>query len=490
MSLNTVYAEITKSETQEDGTLLVSGRVSDSTVDTDQQIADPEWLKTAIPNWFKWGNIREMHGPKAAGVATEYSLNGEDGHDIVAHIVDKDSCTKVQAGVLKGFSVGIRDARVIKDNKAAGGRIVSGNIVEVSLVDRPANPSCTLTLAKSAKPGMDIRGDQLDQATMLVKVEELTEKPEPKTPEESAPTDAEKAAPSAEKADSSGSTPPAAPTAEDLAEDAAYLVKSWIAEGIAADVEEIQKRDFSAAARRAAASRGTAMPDGSFPIESEEDLHNAVRLAAQAKDPDSARRHIISRARAMGMLSAIPQSWHNTDDKAATPEEATFKAAMLMAEKMAQGETEKCDVGGQALGWLLSIDSIVDNGLKILSKNMGVPNPDVDAPGSVYQAARPDTPSLPLGGPSLTKVAEVQAAAMGEILERLDRLEKAPMPGGPSRVRPADAAITSRRSDEILVGIAEYEALAKTCNERDVSNIYLKKAADLREEYAKLRSNA
>jgi len=144
----TAFAEIIKFEDKADGTLLVYGKATDDTLDSDQQVCDPAWLSKAMPDWFKYGNIREQHSQIAAGVATEYEAKGSQ-HFITAHVVDPSSVTKVKAGVLKGFSIGIRGARVAKDNKALGGRIVDGEIVEVSLVDRPANPSCTLVMAKS-----------------------------------------------------------------------------------------------------------------------------------------------------------------------------------------------------------------------------------------------------------------------------------------------------------------------------------------------------
>lgn len=68
-------------------------------------------------------------------------------------------------------------------------------------------------------------------------------------------------------------------------------------------------RDFTAAQRKALAKSGKAMPDGSFPIENEEDLHNAIRLAGHADNPAAAKAHIRSRAAAMGMSSVIPDDW-------------------------------------------------------------------------------------------------------------------------------------------------------------------------------------
>lgn len=161
-----VFARLLKSEEQADGSLLVTGIATDDSIDSDEQVCDPEWLKSAMPGWFRWGNIREQHSNIAAGVATEYKVDGSQ-HLITAHVVDPGSVAKVLAGVLKGFSIGIRGARVAKDSKAAGGRIVDGEIVEVSLVDRPANPVCTISLAKAV-------GGVLTQVEEL-KMAEVTE---------------------------------------------------------------------------------------------------------------------------------------------------------------------------------------------------------------------------------------------------------------------------------------------------------------------------
>jgi len=83
--------------------------------------------------------------------------------------VDPVSVKKVENGVLKGFSIGIKNPRVTRDKSAANGRIVAGQIVEVSLVDRPANPNCQLVLAKS------VNGEDT-----VIQVEELIEKEDKK----------------------------------------------------------------------------------------------------------------------------------------------------------------------------------------------------------------------------------------------------------------------------------------------------------------------
>jgi hypothetical protein len=163
----TSYFSIEKADRNADGTMTVYGKATDDSIDIDQQICDGEWLKRAMPAWFKsGGNIREQHSNIAAGVAKEYEAKA-DGHYIGVLVVDPVSVKKVDAGVLKGFSVGIKNPRVVRDSKAANGRIVDGQIVEVSLVDRPANPNCQLVLAKSVDGEKD-----------LVQVEEWIEKKE------------------------------------------------------------------------------------------------------------------------------------------------------------------------------------------------------------------------------------------------------------------------------------------------------------------------
>lgn len=164
MDYTTGYASIVKYDKNDDGTLMVFGKATDDTLDLDAQICDPKWLDEAMPQWFKsGGNIREMHGPSAAGVAKEYEAKS-DGHYIGVHVVDPIAVKKVEARVYTGFSIGIKSPRVVRDEKAANGRIIDGQIIEVSLVDRPANPSAKLILAKA-----------VDGETSLVQVEELHE---------------------------------------------------------------------------------------------------------------------------------------------------------------------------------------------------------------------------------------------------------------------------------------------------------------------------
>lgn len=77
---------------------------------------------------------------------------------------------------------------------------------------------------------------------------------------------------------------------------------------------DIMKRDFTQAERDAAAKAGDALPDGSFPIKTVEDLHNAISAYGRAKDPSAAKAHIITRAKSLGATTELPENWINKEN--------------------------------------------------------------------------------------------------------------------------------------------------------------------------------
>lgn len=71
----------------------------------------------------------------------------------------------------------------------------------------------------------------------------------------------------------------------------------------------IELANIPTSTRKKLASEGKAMPHGGFPIRNAQDLRNAIQAFGRAKDPAAAKRHIIKRARALGMTSILPQKW-------------------------------------------------------------------------------------------------------------------------------------------------------------------------------------
>ena len=104
--------------------------------------------------------------------------------------------------------------------------------------------------------------------------------------------------------------------------------------------EEYWKREFSDKERSALADTGAAMPDGSFPIKSEQDLKNAIQAHGRAKDVAAAKKHIMSRARALNLTHLLPDEWGGKKflDLMQTAEAAVLKQ---MEDEMEREEFEK-----------------------------------------------------------------------------------------------------------------------------------------------------
>lgn len=144
-----VYASLLKVDDGDDGTAYVYGKATDTGEDLDKQGIDPAWLNKAMPDWYEnWGNIRAMHKPEAVGIAKDLQIE-EDGFYIGAKVVDPTAVMKVREGLYKGFSIGIKSPIVVRDPRYKGGLIKGGKIVEVSLVDHPANERSKFTLVKA-----------------------------------------------------------------------------------------------------------------------------------------------------------------------------------------------------------------------------------------------------------------------------------------------------------------------------------------------------
>ena len=76
--------------------------------------------------------------------------------------------------------------------------------------------------------------------------------------------------------------------------------------------ERTVRAKYSDADRKALAKSGKAMADGSYPIVDGDDLARAVKMVGFAEPPSSqpaVRRHIMARAKALGLSSVIPKTW-------------------------------------------------------------------------------------------------------------------------------------------------------------------------------------
>ncbi|ENX3351638.1 caudovirus prohead protease [Neisseria gonorrhoeae] len=155
-----LYAQIAKTEAQDDGTVKVWGYASSEAVDSDGEVVAAEAMKAAIPDYMKFGAVREMHGSNAAGTAIEINVEDDGRTFFGAHIVDPVAVTKVKTGVYKGFSIG---GRVTARDDLNKSQITGLKLTEISLVDRPANPDAVFTCFKADKPKDEEEADKDDK---------------------------------------------------------------------------------------------------------------------------------------------------------------------------------------------------------------------------------------------------------------------------------------------------------------------------------------
>ena len=366
----------------DDGYMRVKGLATDATLDLDEQICDPEWLKTAMPEWFKIGNIREMHQSKAIGKAMEMEQSGT-GFVVEAKIVDSEAARLVEEGIYTGFSVGIKGARVEKSADAPGGMIRSGKIVEVSLVDRPANPSCVIELAKSVKGELvkgaamaDIEKDAINTEAVMTEPEgaptELYEAIQACTAcagtGKKTNTASEEFDTPCEVCNGTGEQPEG--LVDDQVQNSPTIpqnmdnvtanrdIKAADADDAEVTEPEVEKKDYTQAERELAGDKGEALPDGSYPIKTVGDLKNAIQAFGRAKDPAKVKAHIKTRAKALGREDLIPDKWKGADAELVKADDMIHDPAELEAvragmialikaeldEMLAGTESEVCDV--------------------------------------------------------------------------------------------------------------------------------------------------
>jgi len=124
---------------------------------------------------------------------------------------------------------------------------------------------------------------------------------------------------------------------------------------------EYWERDFTQAQRDKAAKSGSAMPDGSYPIENKSDLENAIQAIGRAKNPAAVKAHIKKRAAALGATASLPDDWKDSYQEANAADTA---AAKTMVGKYVRSS----DTYGPNIYKVASVD---DNGSATLHGPIG-----------------------------------------------------------------------------------------------------------------------
>ena len=198
------------------------------------------------------------------------------------------------------------------------------------------------------------------------------------------------------------------------------------------------RKFVSAAQRRRMARTGVAMPNGDFPIPDEGHLRSAIgRLAEYKGNRAAAKRHIIARARALGLVHLLPKEWH------------VKKQTQSHAESLDQTDE---DLGGDA-------DPVHE----------GVTQGDGDPPAAPYDQPRPPVSDgrgdvAPHGGapvaPSLGQTHEVEKAGEAHLEGSQDAAGEDEKP---------DAEETAEhQTDEVEKGPADSEPGSPEWEKKDV----------------------
>ena len=143
------FAKINKVEDQADGSIKVYGYASTEAIDSQGEIVKLDAVKNAWDEYMQFANVREMHQPSAVGVVKKYAFD-DKGVQIESHIVDSEAVKKVKSEVYKGFSIGGKKlaTTVEKVDGKDVNTVTKINLIEISLVDRPANPEARIELWK------------------------------------------------------------------------------------------------------------------------------------------------------------------------------------------------------------------------------------------------------------------------------------------------------------------------------------------------------
>lgn len=143
---------------------MVYGFASTPDLDSDGEVITVDAIKNALPSYLQYPTLREMHQPKVAGTVKSTDIDDKNGLYIGAKVVSDEAWKMVKEGVYRGFSIG---GNVVR---RAGNVINQLDLIEISLVDVPANKKAKIELWKKDNSVSNSLYSQHDSANNLLKV--------------------------------------------------------------------------------------------------------------------------------------------------------------------------------------------------------------------------------------------------------------------------------------------------------------------------------
>jgi hypothetical protein len=218
-------------------------------------------------------------------------------------------------------------------------------------------------------------------------------------------------------------------------------------------------RDFSAEEREKLASEGKALPDGSYPIANESDLHNAIQAFGRAKDKSAVKAHIIKRAKALGLTSALPEGWttNSTENEMTRDEAIAYLTANCSCQKETLNKMSDDEVSKMCADHKATMNQLKEKDAALLTANSRIKELET-------QVTTNANPTPPLATPKTadewyaTAPPEIQDAVRNavEIVNReaKELIEKITAPIANAEQKQAKAAWLSKKGLEELREIA------------------------------------
>jgi phage head maturation protease len=160
------FIKITKVDEEQ---RMVYGFASTPDLDSDGEIIKLEAIEKSLSSYMEFPTIREMHQAKAIGktVSAEIRTKGQKGLYIGAKIVADDAWKLVKENIYKAFSIGGNVVRRVNNV------IEELDLIEISLVDVPANKAAVIELWKRATDVKKSAYDVYDLSNIMIQIKDM-----------------------------------------------------------------------------------------------------------------------------------------------------------------------------------------------------------------------------------------------------------------------------------------------------------------------------
>jgi hypothetical protein len=216
------------------------------------------------------------------------------------------------------------------------------------------------------------------------------------------------------------------------------------------------------AERQKLAKTGEAMPDGSFPIKTKDDVKAAIHAYGRAKKSHKAavRKHIQKRARALGVAKLIPENWKSAASDSITASVETMRNKIAEFSTVSAEATES--VVELSLETVESTELTSTNAYEF-SIDLSAAKAAVDSvlgaktPGSNVEdvVAEDPTTTPPLLETEQTHYADLSPIAQDLIKNTVDLVEK---------------NLSKGEAPKVLNNLKDFIMGAKSFNEREISD--------------------